>query len=111
MFYKFFFEQKRGHHRFTFLILTIGCRLCYGNTFNVSGRIRALLGGSRANCEPFHSQDLISNSPDCLLKKSCHVSFENLVLDQPMILWLLFSFILVTTVLGLVLISSGEILY
>ena len=51
-----------------FLILTIGCRLCYGNTFNVSGRIRALLGGSRTNCEPFHSQDLISNSPDCLLK-------------------------------------------
>ena len=51
-----------------FLILTIGCRLCYGNTFNVSGRIRALLGWSRANCEPFHSQDLISNSPDCLLE-------------------------------------------
>ena len=67
-FISFFFEQKRGHHRFLFLILTIGSRLCYGNTFNVSGRIRALLGGSRTNCEPFHSQDLISNSPDCLLK-------------------------------------------
>ena len=31
---------------------------------------------------PFHSQDLISNSPYCLPYSSCDVSMENLVLDQ-----------------------------
>ena len=31
---------------------------------------------------PFNSQDLISNSPYCLLYSSCNVSLENLVLDQ-----------------------------
>lgn len=68
-----------------FLILTIRSRLCYGNTFNVSGRIRALLGGSRANCEPFHSQDLIRNSPNCMLYNFNDVRWENLVLDQVII--------------------------
>ena len=32
--------------------------------------------------EPFHSQDLIGNSPYCLLYNSSHISFENLVLDE-----------------------------
>ena len=32
--------------------------------------------------EPFHFQDLISNSPCCLSHNSYEVSRENLVLDQ-----------------------------
>ena len=32
--------------------------------------------------QPFHSQDLISNSPHCLPYNSYYVSIENLVLDQ-----------------------------
>ena len=40
---------------------------------------------------PFHSQDLIRNSPYCLLYSSCGVSSENLVLDQLIIPWLIFS--------------------
>ena len=31
---------------------------------------------------PFHSQDLISNSPSCLLFDSCNVGMVNLELDQ-----------------------------
>ena len=31
---------------------------------------------------PFHSQDLISNSPPCLTYNSHDASLENLVLDQ-----------------------------
>ena len=33
-------------------------------------------------CEPFNSQDLISNSPYYLPHSSCDVSLENLVLDH-----------------------------
>ena len=32
--------------------------------------------------KPFNSQDLINNSPYCLLYSSCDASLENLVLDQ-----------------------------
>ena len=42
------------------------------------GKINQLLN-------PFHSQDLISNSPYCLPYNSYDVSSENLVLDQPII--------------------------
>ena len=45
---------------------------------------------------PFHSQDLISNSPFCLPYNSYDISQENLGLDQPMISWLIFFFILLT---------------
>ena len=48
---------------------------------------------------PFHSQDLISNSPYCLLYSSCGVSSENLVLDQLIIPWLIFFCILITCIL------------
>ena len=43
---------------------------------------------------PLNSQDLISNSPYCLLYSSCNVSLENLVLDQLIIPWLTFFFFL-----------------
>ena len=33
-----------------------------------------------------NSQDLVSNSPYCLQYSSCDISFENLVLDQRLIL-------------------------
>ena len=33
-----------------------------------------------------NSQDLVSNSPYCLQYSSCDISFENLVLDQQLIL-------------------------
>ena len=46
---------------------------------------------------PFYSQDLNSNSPYCLLYNSCNVSLENLVLDQLIIPWLTFVFILITS--------------
>ena len=35
--------------------------------------------------EPLNSQDLISNSPYCLLYNPYDVSLENLELDQPII--------------------------
>ena len=37
-------------------------------------------------CEPFNSQDLISNSPYCLLHNSYDVSLENLLLNRLIIL-------------------------
>ena len=37
---------------------------------------------SGMSLEPFHSQDLLSNYPDCLPYNSYHVSLENMVLDQ-----------------------------
>ena len=36
----------------------------------------------KKSVKPFHSQDLISNSPYCLPYNSYDVSSENLVLDQ-----------------------------
>ena len=36
----------------------------------------------RTDCQPFNSQDLVSNSPYCLPYSSCDVSLENLVLEQ-----------------------------
>ena len=60
--------------------------------------------------EPFHSQDLISNSPFRLLYNSYDVSLENLVLDQLLIPLLIFVFFLITCLLDIVLISRGEIL-
>ena len=59
---------------------------------------------------PFHSQDLISNSPFCLPYNSYDISQENLGLDQPMISWLIFFFILLTYLLDIVLILLEEIL-
>ena len=44
----------------------------------------------------FYSQDLYSNSPYCLLYNSCDIGWENLVLDQLIILRLIFVFILIT---------------
>ena len=40
--------------------------------------------------KPLNSQDLISNSPYCLLYNSYDVSLENLELDQPIIPKLIF---------------------
>ena len=53
--------------------------------------------------QPFHSQDLISNSPYYLPYNS-YVSSENLVLDQLIIPWLTFFSILITCLLDIVLI-------
>ena len=53
---------------------------------------------------PFHSQDLISNSPPCLTYNSRDASLENLVLDQLAIPLLIFLFILITCLLDNVLI-------
>ena len=54
-------------------------------------------------------QDLISNSPHCLLYNFQDVSTENLVLDQPIIPQSTFFFILVTScLLGIVLILWGR---
>ena len=44
-------------------------------------------------------QDLISNSPYCLLYSSYDVSNENLLLDQLIIPELMFFFILITSLL------------
>ena len=55
--------------------------------------------------KPFHSQDLISNSPFCLPYNSYDVSSENLLLDQLLIPWLTFVFFLITCLLDIVLIS------
>ena len=55
-------------------------------------------------------QDLISNSPHCLLYNFQDVSTENLVLDQPIIPQSTFFFILVTScLLGIVLYCEEEI--
>ena len=64
----------------------------------------------RTDCQPFNSQDLVSNSPYCLPYSSCDVSFENLVLDQLIIPSLVFFVILITCLLDIVLILEGEIL-
>ena len=64
----------------------------------------------RTDCQPFNSQDLVSNSPYCLPYSSCHVSLENLVLEQLIIPSLVFCVILITCVLDIVLILKGEIL-
>ena len=53
--------------------------------------------------QPFHSQDLISNSPYYLPYNSYDVSSENLVLDQLIIPWLIFFSILITCLLDIVL--------
>ena len=55
--------------------------------------------------EPFHSQDLISNSPFRLLYNSYDVSSDNLLLDQLLIPLLTFVFFLITCLLDIVLIS------
>ena len=57
-----------------------------------------------ALCQPFNLQDLMSSSPYCLPYSSCNVSFENLVLDQPIIPQLIFFFILITCLIDTVLI-------
>ena len=51
---------------------------------------------------PFHSLDLISNSPYFLLYNSYHVGSENLVMGRLVILLLIFLFILVTCLLDIV---------
>ena len=51
------------------------------------------------------------NSPYCLPYNSYAVSLENLVLDQLIILWFTFFFILITCLLEIVAILWGEILF
>ena len=55
--------------------------------------------GQPTSLKLFNSQDLISNSPYCLPNSSCDVSLENLVLDQLIIPYLIFFFILITCLL------------
>ena len=52
---------------------------------------------------PFNFQDFISNSLYCLSYNLCDVRLENLELDQPIILLLIFLFILITGLLDIVL--------
>ena len=54
--------------------------------------------------KPCNSQDLISNSPNCLLYNSYNISLENLELDQLMIPQFVFFFILIICLLDIVLI-------
>ena len=54
--------------------------------------------------KPCNSQDLISNSPNCLPYNSYNVSLENLKLDQLIIPQFIFFFILITCLLDIVLI-------
>ena len=58
--------------------------------------------------EPFHLQDLISNSHYCLSYNSYDVSSENVVLNHLIIPYLIFFFILVTCLFDIVLIWWGE---
>ena len=62
-------------------LLRISCR----QTLRFSERKPQLAAISLSSCEPFNSQDLISNSSYCLPYNSCDVCVENLVLDQPLI--------------------------
>ena len=59
---------------------------------------------------PFHSQDLMSNSPCYLSYSSYDDSSENFVLDQLLTPWLIPFFILINCLLNKVLILKGEIL-
>ena len=74
---------------------------------NATGDILALMLTNELN--PF---TLISNLLFSLLStiQSCYVSSENLVLNQLIIPKLIFSFILVTYLVDIVLILAGEIL-
>ena len=58
----------------------------------------------------FHSQQLISNYPYCLLYNSFDASSENLVLDQLISPNWFFWFILITCQLNIVVILWGEII-
>ena len=49
-----------------------------------------------AESEPLHSQDLISNSPDCLTHNSYNVGPDKLSLDQLTIPYLVSFIILIT---------------
>ena len=51
---------------------------------------------------PFDSHNLISNSLYCLTYNSFDVNLENLVLDQLIIPWLIFYFIIITCLLDIV---------
>ena len=57
-----------------------------------------------------HDLNKSSNSHYHLQYNSYNVSLENLVLDQLIIPWLIFNFLLITTVLDFVLMLLGEIL-
>ena len=54
--------------------------------------------------KPLNSQDLISNSPYCLLYNSYDVTLENLELDQPIIPKLIFFYILISCLLDIIII-------
>ena len=54
--------------------------------------------------KPSNSQDLICDSPYCLPYSSFDFSLENLVLDQLIIPYLIFFFILIACLLDIVLI-------
>ena len=60
--------------------------------------------------QPFNSQNAMSNPPYSLPYNLCDVSWENLELDQPIIPLLIFFLILVTCLLYIILMISGEIL-
>ena len=62
------------------------------------------LSGTHDVTEPFNSQNFMSNPPYCLPYNLCDVKFENLELDQPIILKLIFVLILVTCLLYVILI-------
>ena len=60
--------------------------------------------------EPFQLQDLIGTSPYCLPYNSYNTSLESLVLNQLIIPYSIFFFILITLLLDIVLILQEEIL-
>ena len=70
---------------------------CYPgkNRANYLKRVKTWLTRIR----PFHSQDLTSNSPYRLPFNSYYVRSQNLVLDQRIIPWFIFFFILITCLL------------
>ena len=54
--------------------------------------------------KPLNSQDLISNSPNCLLYNSYDVTLENLELDQPIVPKLIFFYFLISCLLDIIII-------
>ena len=52
--------------------------------------------------KPFYSKDLINNPPYCLPYNYYDINLENLVMDQLVILSLIFFFILITCLLDII---------
>ena len=76
-----------GNIKFHFIIGIIWLRFSQIPLDSRSTQHDSTIGKKKDNHKPypFNSQDLISNSPNCLSYSSCDVSLENLVLDQLMI--------------------------